>query len=545
MRKILPRRAKLPLLALVSCAALLRWFYLLEVSQAPNFTTPYPGLDAAMYGELAARIAGGDLLLEPYPYYYSALYAYFLALFQAIWGLDSWLAPLANVILGSVSVLFIFHYSHSFFHEKRIASITASVAACYGPFIVFDTSSLKTTLGLFLISASLLLLSHSRKPTGCIKWLIIGLLLGLAANLAPQLTLFILTLAALLLAGLGIPRIGHWFFPDLQRSFQKLFTLLGFLAGVLLAVLPFALRNHAVTGEWIFGNCTGGLHFYIGNHTRAWGGYSRLPGIRPNPAGHFFDAKKQAERQAGRPLSYSETERYWKQRTVKEIYSKPETFLKLLGKKLLLIISPYEIPNNENYQYLQERSRILPFLPGAGIVLPFCFAGWFFGMYTRRGPPLLHVYNICLFLALLFSLVTWRYSLPLLLGLLPFAGLLLSEMIQGFRKGNNLRWCFPVVLIFIFWVAGHLHPVAAEHGQDDLRRAEMKMSVSRQILELNKRLGNIPKTGSKERVITWLRITHTYERQGDIEGALRKVEAALKEAPQDKRLLRYRQSLLH
>ncbi len=505
---------------------------------------PYPGLDAAMYKDLANKVSSGDLLLKPHPFYYSALYGYFLGGLQTIWGSDPWIVHIANIIMGTLSILCIFSYTQSFFHSKKIAYLAAILAAFYGPFLVFDASPLKTTLGLFLISSALGLLSRTVEKSGFLRWLFIGILLGLALNLSAQVLLFILFLLGISAIYNALPRISFWSISGSGKSFGQFSTVLGLCAGLFLAIFPFALRNQLVTGELIFGNCTGGLHFYIANQTKAWGGYTPVPGIRPNPVGHFFDANKKAEYDVGYPLTYREVNQYWQERAFDEIISEPSTFLKLIGTKLLLIISPYEIPNNENYQFLTEHSRILPLLPSAGLILPLCFAGWFLAIYKRRGHLILHLYNLCVILALLFSLVTWRYRLPLLLGLIPFGGFLISEIIYKSTNRRNLHSLFPLLLVIIFWAMGHIHPIAKVRGPGDIRRAEMKMSRSQQILEVYNHLKNNTNLGQKERSFSWLRIAHLHSQQGDTEGAVRILENALDESPQDGRLLRYRRELI-
>jgi len=51
----------------------------------------------------------------------------------------------------------------------------------------------------------------------------------------------------------------------------------GLILGTFLALTPFALRNYWVAKEPAFLPCDGGIHFYIGNHKAAWGGYTPVP----------------------------------------------------------------------------------------------------------------------------------------------------------------------------------------------------------------------------------------------------------------------------
>ena len=53
-------------------------------------------------------------------------------------------------------------------------------------------------------------------------------------------------------------------------------------AGLVLALLPVAIRNYAVAGDWSPASSHGGLNFYIGNNANADGTYRPVPGITPD-----------------------------------------------------------------------------------------------------------------------------------------------------------------------------------------------------------------------------------------------------------------------
>ena len=446
-------------------------------------------------------------------------------------GSSGWVVRLTNLVMGTLTVGLIFSYTRTFFRSRPVACLAAFAAACYGPFVFFDTSRLKTTLGLLLVAAGLTLLSRLQSRSGIVLWLFIGLLLGLAVNLSGQLILFILSLFITWVVSVALTQLGIGEKNARLAWGRPLPAMLGLGAGLILALFPFAVRNHGVTGEWLFGNCTRGIHFYIGNGKKAWGGYARVPGVRANPAGHFFDAKKIAERKMGRPLKYAEVSRYWQRRAWQEIRSDPHNFLALLGRKLLLIISPYEIPNNENYQYLKARSNLLPHLPGAGLILPLCFAGWMVAIFRRQGPLVLHLFIGTYMAALLSSFITWRYRLPLLLGLLPFGALLVVEFVSKISDHKRMRALLLIFPVMLFWAAGYLHPVAERRGPGDLRRAEHKMHRVQQMAQLLNRLQTEKDMSPRQRAGTWMRLARVHVYQGDLEGAVRVLQTAIVEFP--------------
>ena len=80
-------------------------------------------------------------------------------------------------------------------------------------------------------------------------------------------------------------------------------TRVALAAGVALVLSPVAIRNRAVTGEWILVSSHGGLNFLIGNHAEATGGYAAPPGVTPTIAGQSADTRRVAEAAAGRALT--------------------------------------------------------------------------------------------------------------------------------------------------------------------------------------------------------------------------------------------------
>ncbi len=194
-----PSPSTLLLFCVLFLASAVRIIYLFHVSTYPNFNNFYPGLDAELYHELAKQVADGHLALGNNSYYYSPLYAYFLGAFYFLFNDGPWIARLINLLLGTASVGLIFAYTKTFFRSTTTAVITALGAALYGPYLVFDTSGLKASLGQFLLVSSLFLISRELNRQKPKAWIVIGVFLGLSANVSGMLTPFVAALGLWLL----------------------------------------------------------------------------------------------------------------------------------------------------------------------------------------------------------------------------------------------------------------------------------------------------------------------------------------------------------
>ncbi|NNE10294.1 MAG: tetratricopeptide repeat protein, partial [Gemmatimonadetes bacterium] len=156
-----------------------------------------------------------------------------------------------------------------------------------------------------------------------------------------------------------------------------------------------------------------GIHFYVGNHADARGWLSPPPEIEPSPAGFRRDAKRIAERDAGRTLAPHEVNRYWSARAREAIRTEPARWFRLLARKAALFWNEYEIPNNEDLYFLRSRTRGigLPF-PVFGVLAPLGLFGLLFARMRRLDRAVLGAAVVASFAGALLFFVTGRYRLP-------------------------------------------------------------------------------------------------------------------------------------
>lgn len=528
---------KITLITAVLVAALcVRVIYLFIISKYPNFRIYYAGLDAELYHLLAKRVASGDLLLGKDVYYYSPFYAYLLGALYAIFNPGTWAPRVMNIGFGVATVYFVYLYSSLYMQSKKAGYIAALCAALYGPFLVFDTSPMKTSSGLFFMAVSIYLQGRSFNSRNKSIWFVTGLFTGLALINFGHFSIFVILMCILLLLDFK----GYFLSGDNREKFSyknRLFFIKLLMTGLLLTVIPFTIRNYIVSGDKVLTACTSGIHLFIGNHKGAWGGYNRIQEIRPNPAGHYFDACALAREVTGRDLKASEVSAFWKEQAVQYIKANPYDFIKLCLERIFLSIHPYEIDNNENYQYLVGLSPYLSVFIRFGILMPLGITGMILGFsgFKRLFP--LYLFFFSYLLSLSVSFVSWRYRIPLTLVLFPFTGLTITRIIQLFRSKNIFKASVGIAVCLCLFIVPFIFPMNSKTVRAGLKRAESKMLTCGIEYDLLSRL-NDRSSIKEDRTGIWIRLSRIRKKNNDTEGAVRYLNNALKELPDHPIILR-------
>ena len=112
---------------------------------------------------------------------------------------------------------------------------------------------------------------------------------------------------------------------------------LAFVAGLAMVLLPVAGRNYAVGGGFYLTTAQFGPNFYIGNNAQSDGTYASLRPGRGAPEYERQDATDLAEIAMGRRLSPAEVSSYWTDRALDFITTRPGRWLRLMGRKVLLL----------------------------------------------------------------------------------------------------------------------------------------------------------------------------------------------------------------
>jgi len=212
-----------------------------------------------------------------------------------------------------------------------------------------------------------------------------------------------------------------------------------FLAGLTALLLPVALRNLYVGGEFHLTTAQLGPNFYIGNNPSSDGSYTPLRQGRGDAKYEREDATAIAEAALGRELAPSEVSAFFVGRTFEYIRSQPADWIALVGRKLLLAFNAVEIVDTVDLYTHAESSPVMHLASLVfhfGVLAPLALLGVIVTWPERR--RLLPLY--LLFAGYLGSLLAFyvfgRYRLPLVPILVPFAAAAVVR-VRGYAAASS------------------------------------------------------------------------------------------------------------
>ena len=475
-------------LVLFATAFAVRLLYLFQIESYPLFYQL--AADGRSYDEWAQRIAGGDWLGREV-FYQAPLYPYFLALLQFFFGRDLWLIRMVQIVLGSASCVLMYWAGRSFF--SRAAGAAAGVIlALYAPAVFFDALIQKTVLDVFLIGLLLFLLGRARQNSHWSQWLATGAVLGFLGLSRENALIWVAVLVTWI-----------WLhFKDGGFHLRSRWIAI-FLTGLNLVLLPVAMRNLSVGGEFALTTSQMGPNFFIGNNPSASGTYAPLLPGHGDPKFERQDAVGLAEQALGRNLSPGEVSRYWFGRAWEYISAHPLSWMRLMGKKWLMVWNVRELEDADDFYLYQYGSSLLNGLAGIGhfgILAPLAAMGCLLTWRRLRRLWLLHGLLLSMAVSVAAFYVFARYRFPMipLLTLLAGAGIIegirLSRTKLVGRKIGALAVLVLTAVIVNSPAVGKPGPSAAGYNnlgnafskQDEIKRA---MESYRQALQLQPNLG--------------------------------------------------------
>jgi 4-amino-4-deoxy-L-arabinose transferase-like glycosyltransferase len=254
-----PRARRLTLLAILAVAVLVRLAAVLLIEVDPRAHWSY---DMSWYDGAARRLAKGWGYIgvdaaptAAWPPGYPAL----LAALYAVFGPSLLAAKLANVVFGAAAVLLTYLVACEL-RRPLVGLVAAAILAVFPGWVLFAPLILSESLFVFLFCAVLWLFLrlNRRGRGGAASWLGLGVFLG-AISLVRGVGFFLLPV----FASTRVLEGASW------RSTARL-TLVA-AAGVLLALLPWTIRNHLRLGYPILIASDGAFALYMGNSPIATG----------------------------------------------------------------------------------------------------------------------------------------------------------------------------------------------------------------------------------------------------------------------------------
>ncbi len=438
-------------LVLALFAAAVQAIFLCETSHALFFR--YPVVDAATYFYQALGILQGHGVSGVF--WQPPGYSYLLAMFCSMGGSSVvvartvqalLLAPLAAVLLWRIS--------------RRVLSpgwacVPVLVASLTGPLLFYFSQLLPAAPAAVLVLTILLLTLQASEQSSAVRWLLIGMINGLAM-------LFVATTAALVPV-LAIvawwcrrpacysTKIGDSCGRDARApKCRHALHVAALLLGVLLVITPVALRNYDACGKWVWISCNGGTNFYIGN-CRSWEvTLTTQPG---------FDWDKlmrlpYLQNQVQDPV---EADHQFARMAEQDIRRAPMAFLKRLAIKAAVFWHGREIPRNLDIYGWRETSRLLGVTVWraglnfpCGVLIPLALAGAY--ALRRRREGLLLAGSVLAFgLLVAIYFPCSRYRVPVL----PIIVLLACVGTQTLVEAVRTRaWLSVSVLSIIILLTG-------------------------------------------------------------------------------------------
>jgi len=434
----LPRKQKLIILYFIlACALFLRLGHWLDVHHDPFFSQLI--MDSQEYDRWAIEIASGHWLGSQI-FFQAPLYPYLMAVAYKVFGHYLDIIYLFQ-ILAAVAGCYALYRAGRKIAGDKVGLAAAALAAAYSIFIFYDVQVLKESLAVTLVSFLLWALAEARHRERLGLWLIAGFLCGLLSLLRENMLIVVIFLLFLT-----------------YRKQQGLSSAIKkggiFLLGVIIVLLPVAVRNWKVGGLFLPTTFQGGVNFYIGNNPQANGSYQPIVPGKQIPAYERTEPIRIAEEEMGKSLSPMEVSNFWLKKSLAWAKSQPLDFIELQLKKLLMFWSWYEWPDAVDYYYVRKTSLVLklPLAEFGGVFILAMLGIWL----ARR--QLSKLISIWLFiLAWMVSTVIFflfsRYRLPCLPAIIILAAFSLAYLWEAWEKrkwqtGSVLSLLLAFSLVF-------------------------------------------------------------------------------------------------
>jgi tetratricopeptide (TPR) repeat protein len=441
-RPVIAPRIETPFTAyavgIFALALALRLLHVFQLRHSPFFDVLLG--DAHAYDEWARRIANGEWIGRDV-FYQAPLYPYFLGTIYAIVGHSLLAVRLVQAVVGAASCVLLGLAVRHFFSTR--AGIAAGIAlAIYAPAIFFDGLLQKSVLDIFFLALALWLISGLLDTTGRRRaWLALGLTMGALSLTRENALVFVLVIVGWSLFRRVEPR----------APFSRRVAPVGaFVLGLAIVLLPVAIRNYAVGGGFYLTTSQFGPNFFIGNNPKADGTYMSLRFGRGAPEYERQDATDLAEHALGRTLTPAQVSNYWTDQALDFITVHPTAWIRLMGRKFVLLWNATEMLDTEAQESYAEWSwplRLGGWFGHFGVLVPLALIGALFAWSDRRRLAILYTMTVAYAASVLLFYVFARYRLPLVPLMMPFAAQALVTLPGWIRQLRETGVSRPLPLI--------------------------------------------------------------------------------------------------
>lgn len=375
--------------------------------------------DEISYSMLGQRFAEGHGMTFPtgwYPWiaadapqsYYSYTMSLFLAGIYAVFGYFPIIARLIMAALSTLMVLLMYLVSREFFDEQ-VALFTGFIGALY-PYLIFYGITLvtETPFILALLASFYVVLQLLKRPSTAL-WLLLGIALAITVLLRMAVVFF-------------VPVLLGWLIWKLRGRRQSYMVAIPLLI-IVLAVLPFTVRNYLLWGRFMLLESQFGHVFWNGNHPEHHGDFNGSK-VFPIPA-EVLASKNDAE--------ITST---LLRMGIQNVLSDPWHFVQLTVTRLREFFNFWPTRNST---LLANVMRVSSF----GLILPFTLFGLFANLRRLRELAPIYLFIIVHTGVYAISWTMIRYRIPLDVFFIMFTAYTLVTILASFLRHRARRIAPP------------------------------------------------------------------------------------------------------
>jgi len=373
------------LVCILLAGGLLRFTYLQEIRQAPDFA--HPGLDPEYYDYWARALNTGDWtqpkgqadpLIPDIPFLRAPGYPYFLAGVYFLTGMSYLGARIVQMGLGLLSTVLIFFLARALY-GRAVALVAAAFMSVYWIFIYFEGELNAPALSVFLILCLIhALYRWDLRKTG-FRLAIVGVWIGLQTIVRAEGTLMVPVVAAWAWWAMGSgDRTNRTNGTYRTRVGAVLCLFLGFVV----TIAPVTIRNYIKEHDLVLICMSGGINLYAGNNELADGTWPQVDLRKTAGIGKEFTnydiplIVRGLKKKLGREdITYAGFSRYYRDLALQYMRERPLDFVRLLARKAVLFWSPYEVSNNKVIYFEKQNSLVLRYMPGFPFALGLFIVG--------------------------------------------------------------------------------------------------------------------------------------------------------------------------
>ncbi|MBN2464471.1 glycosyltransferase family 39 protein [candidate division WOR-3 bacterium] len=448
------RDRRIWLFAALALTFFIRLWFILGMRGHPFSTMGPTYVDSYYYHQWAIEIISGNFWGSDV-FFLRPLYPYLLALIYAIFGRHVLAVQLVQTLFATASCFLLYETTRRIFGRRP--AIFASFGFALTGVLVFFTGTflhVELTVLLSLLFLWLILIAGRR----IWLWAVAGICFGLLVISRPELLLVLPFLVAWLwkqstTRGPSSDTPGP--LSGVPRSAP---VALAAVALLIIAVVP--IRNYIVGRDPVLFTAHSGLNFYYANNPSADGTWQPTAELARGTGFSHERLKHVIRTIDGRQVSWSAASSYWTRRGISFITHQPGKYLQLLGRKLLLFFSNYEVPNNYYPETVRPASLPLRLaFVNFGLVLGLGLVGMVWAWPKRRQALPTYLFVAAHLVSALLFYVLSRLRAPVLPFLLMFAGYGLHGIVDSIRQRRVKHAVVGIAIAAAVYAASVLIPV--------------------------------------------------------------------------------------